>query len=547
MDWEEAREKCKDPWWRICNLYAITNKQGKLVKFTPNAVQQAFYKALWWLNYCLKSRQHGLSTLVAIIYLDRLIFEEGIKAGMIDYIKDDGRKKLAMMKLAYNNLDNEQIHPDTWGIGKLIKERVKLVKGQDSPFPEEIVFEFTETKKQSSVYTGTSIRGGTVQYLHVSEYGKISLNNPAKAIEIIEGAENALHEGSICIYETTHEGGRTGKAYEMCKQAMANSRDERDLTRLDAMFHFFGWFMDPANRLTDAETTLVKLTEDEEEYFEEMSHRGDVPELDANQRAWYVKKARKQQEGMFKEHPTTAEEAFQAIIHGAIYGDHIARARTEGRICDFPISKEPIYTFWDLGISDSTSIWFVQFIGQEIVILDHYENCGEDIVYYGKYIRRWERDNDHIVHTNFLPHDGSNSTIGSKASPADTLRAMKHRVEVVTRMPDIWTAINKLREIFPRIIIHLTNCSKKWNDGVRDRASGIDCLEAYRVKPEEPGKQSSNKPIHDEYSHSCDALRTMAEAMLQHRISNRVYNEKTAREASPVIMGSHRGRSTTRY
>ena len=542
MDWAEAKKNCEDPWWRLCNLYTITNKQGKLVKFVPNIVQDVFYNDLWWLNYVLKSRQHGLSTFTAILFLDRLLFEDDKKAGMIDYKLDDGKKKLAMMKLAYEHLDNESIHTDTWGIGKLIKERVQLVKGQDSPFPEELVF-----SNKSSVYTSTSMRGGTVQYLHVSEYGKISLNSPGKAVEIIEGAENALHEGSICIYETTHEGGRTGRAYEMCKQSMDNPRDQTKLTRLDAMFHFFGWYLDPANVLTDEETSLVKFTEKDLDYFKEMDERDDVPDLSINQRAWYVKKARKQGEGMLKEHPTTPEEAFQALIHGAIYGDHMARARVDGRICDFPLYKEPVYTFWDLGIGDSTSIWFVQFIGQQILIFDHYEMNGEDISYYGEYLRRWEIDNGHVVHTNYLPHDGSTSTIGSKASPADQLREMGFKVEVVSRMAgDIWTPINKLREIFKRITIHLTNCSRKWNDGVRERASGIDCLEAYRTKPEEPGKQSANKPIHDEYSHSCDAIRTMSEAILQHRISNRVYDEETAREASPVVMGS-RGRSVTRY
>ena len=541
MDWAKSKKNCEDPWWRLCNLYTITNKQGKLVKFQPNIVQKVFYMALWWLNYVLKSRQHGLSTFVAILFLDRLLFEDDKKAGMIDYKLDDGKKKLAMMKLAYNNLDNKDIHPDTWGVGALIKSRVKLIKGQDSPFPEELVF-----SNKSSVYTSTSMRGGTVQYLHVSEYGKISLNSPGKAIEIIEGAENALHDGSICIYETTHEGGRTGRAYEMCKTAMENPRNKDELTRLDAMFHFFGWFLDPANVLSDEESAMVKFNAKDLEYFAEMRERDDVPELSLNQRAWYVKKNRKQGEGMLKEHPTIPEEAFQALIHGAIYGDHVARARNEGRICDFPLYKEPIYTFWDLGISDSTSIWFVQFIGQQILIHDHYENNGEDISFYGEYLRKWERDNKHMIDVNYLPHDGSSSTIGSKASPADSLREMKFKVEVLNRPPDIWTAINKLREIFPRITIHLTNCSKKWNDGIRERASGIDCLEAYRTKPEEPGKQSANKPIHDEYSHSCDGIRTMSEALLQNLISNRAYSDKEARKASPVVMGS-RGKAITRY
>lgn len=33
----------------------------------------------------------------------------------------------------------------------------------------------------------------------------------------------------------------------------------------------------------------------------------------------------------------------------------------------------PVYTFWDLGISDTTAIWFAQFYGKEIRLIDHYE------------------------------------------------------------------------------------------------------------------------------------------------------------------------------
>jgi len=508
MDWAKSKALVADKKWRLRNLYTISNKKGKLCKFVPNGVQEEFYSNLWWSNYVLKSRQHGLSTFTAILFLDRLLFEPDKKAGMIDYKLDDGKKKLAMMKLAYEHLDDQELHPDTWGIGHKIKERVQLIKGMDSPFPEELVF-----SNGSSVYTSTTMRGGTIQYLHVSEYGKISLSNPSKAIEIVEGAENALHEGSICIYETTHEGGRTGKAYELCKQSMGNPRDINQLTRLDARFHFFPWFLDEANTMPPEEAEKVGITVEMQEYFAKVEEDATVPKLTTGQKAWFVKKKVRQGDGMLKEHPTTPEEAFMARIHGAIYGDLVAKARNEGRICNFPVAKEPIYAFFDLGISDSTTIILGQFVGQEIRLIDSKEDTGEGIEYYGHHLKRWQQEHDRIVEALYLPHDGGSRQLSTGKSLADSLREMGFVVDVVPRTASIWTGVNYLREIFPRFWLNKDKLEAKWHDGSRERASFIDCVEAYRTKPEEPGKQSTTAPIHDEYSHMCDALRTMGDAI----------------------------------
>jgi phage terminase large subunit len=239
---------------------------------------------------------------------------------------------------------------------------------------------------------------------------------------------------------------------------------------------------------------------------------------------------------------------FNVARPGAIYGDLISQMRTSSpsRICDFPIDKAPVFTFWDLGISDSTSIWFAQFVGQEIRMIDWYENTGEPLSHYGEYVKNWSIENNHSVDLNYLPHDGNARQLATGKTLADSLREMGMRVEVVNRTPDIWLAIDKLREILPRMWFREAQCNKRWNDGTRSRMSGIECLEAYRVKPDEPGKVVARKPLHDDASHTSDAARTLSEAILQNKVSNRVYSEKEARNASPIIMGS-RGRSKTRY
>ena len=136
----ELAECLADPWWRLNNLHAIKPKQGGVKKYRPNKVQAAIYRLYWWLNYILKSRQHGVSTFWVLMFLDRILFEPGMVAGVIDITAKDAQKKLGMAKISFDHMDDPEVHPDTWQIGAIIKKRVKLIKGNDAPFPEELVF-----------------------------------------------------------------------------------------------------------------------------------------------------------------------------------------------------------------------------------------------------------------------------------------------------------------------------------------------------------------------------------------------------------------------
>jgi hypothetical protein len=58
--------------WRLNNLYTIIDKYGRLLKFKMNPVQHLVYAEL--LKHprliILKSRQHGISTLMLINFFD---------------------------------------------------------------------------------------------------------------------------------------------------------------------------------------------------------------------------------------------------------------------------------------------------------------------------------------------------------------------------------------------------------------------------------------------------------------------------------------------
>lgn len=77
----------------------------------------------------------------------------------------------------------------------------------------------------------------------------------------------------------------------------------------------------------------------------------------------------------------TAEEyaremmcAFDAPIAGSYYASFMNKAEAEGRVCAVPHDPSvPVFTWWDLGISDYMCVWFVQRVGRELHVIDYIE------------------------------------------------------------------------------------------------------------------------------------------------------------------------------
>ena len=61
----------------------------------------------------------------------------------------------------------------------------------------------------------------------------------------------------------------------------------------------------------------------------------------------------------------------------------IEELEQKGRIKDFDIEPDlEVETWWDLGMNDSTVITFAQRHGDEVRIIDCYENSGEGLEHY---------------------------------------------------------------------------------------------------------------------------------------------------------------------
>jgi len=504
-------DKLRDRAWRLNNLYWIEDEHGVKRKFKMNWAQRAFFSAMWWLNCVLKARQLGLSTLSLILMLDRCLFNKGQTCGIIDKTDDDAKKKLDRIEYAYDHLDDPD-DPATAMVGAAVKQAVRLLKNNE----KELAF-----SNESKVWCGTSLRGGTIQFLLISELGYTAFYNPKRAQEIKTGALNTVHKGNIVISEATHEGGKYGVNYDLIKIAQESPAEPPELTEMDWRFHFFAWWQNPEYVLPVV--GKLQLPPELVTYFADLAKGDGVKpgiKLTPEQKHWYWKKSAVQGDAMWKEFPSTPEEAVNAVVKGAIYGKLMSKLRAAKHIHDFAHDGScPIFAFWDIGYSDFTSIWLLQLVGRDICALRYYCNSNENAAFYMRRVVEWEKLYDQPIAWHFLPHDADKKEgMGSGKSTKEFLIEAgmdKRRITVVPVTPDRWIGINALRALLPRFYFHKTECGQEWMLDKQRMPSGIACLENYHTKEMDAGGVIRDEPVHDAASHGCDSLRVFAEAHTQ--------------------------------
>lgn len=187
--------------------------------------------------------------------------------------------------------------------------------------------------------------------------------------------------------------------------------------------------------------------------------------------------------------------SFKAPVIGSYYGEGISRAEREHRITTVPyIETLPVDTFWDLGIDDSMTIWFVQAVGQEIHLIDYYENSGEGFPHYAQVLQ----DRKYLYARHFAPHDIAVRELGTGKSRVETAAKLGIKFEIGANL-SIDDGINAARQI-------LSQC---WFD--KDKAMrGINALKNYRKEWDEKNKVFKTTPKHDWASHGADGFRCFA-------------------------------------
>lgn len=507
--WQPIVELLKDRRWRINNLYAIEDKDGKKKKFKMNWAQELLFTNFHYLNYILKVRQLGVSTFCALLMLDTAIFKSHKTCGIIDKTDEDAKRKLAKVSFAWDHLDDPDFE-DTFMVGKFLKEVVGIRLLVDNK--KEM-----EWNNGSKIWAGVTMRGSSVNFLHVTELGYIASNHPNKAEEISAGSFNTVSPGNIIVVETTHEGGRFGVSYELCRSAMANVG--KQLTPMDWKFFFLPWHKEPEYRQPLMEGEKLYVPGKLQEYFRMLQEDFGI-KLEDDQKNWYVKKHATPGIDMARQYPSYAEEALQSLTDGSIYGSEMAQLRSQGRVK--PLHADPyaqLMSFWDLGQSDYCCVWTMQFLAGEIQVLDYVSMEGATPAMIAGALVKQENFYRVSFKAHFVPHDANNRMLSGKTY-VDLLRECGLvNIKVVPRTNDIWIGINHARSLLGRCYFNSKTCEVEAKSATgRIIPSGLGCLEGYRKAPLGVAGTVREMPVHDHSSHGADAFRTMAEAHLKKMI-----------------------------
>lgn len=462
-----------DKWTRMNTLYMIQDEAGRVVPFRMNAAQQQLFDEMWYMNVILKARQLGMTTFIDLLFLDECIFRPGVEAAIIAHNLEDAKKILRRkIKFPYDNLPAQ------------IREEVSLVGSTKS----ELQF-----SNGSVLYVDTSTRSATVQYLHISEHGKICRKYPDKAEELKTGALNAIHAGQYVFIESTAEG-MAGDFYDICMTAMRRKRAKADLTKMDFEFHFYPWFEHPEYRLPEAVVVPQELAK----YFDGLESSLGMT-LPIERRHWYAKKWELMGEKMWQEFPSTPEEAFKSSLDGSYYASQFAKIYKDQRICTVrPEEGYPVHTAWDLGMDDYTCIGFFQLVGREVRFIDYYENSGEGLEHYLNVLR----EKAYAYGQHYFPHDVQVRELTLRESQGRTrkefLESLGLRVEVAPNL-SISDGIEASRRMLSLCVFDETNC------GVL-----VSHLENYSKEWDARLGMFKASPRHDEHSHAADMFRIAA-------------------------------------
>jgi hypothetical protein len=456
-----------DPLWRLEHYYHIVNKQGQEQIFKLNWAQKLLYRDIWYCNIILKARQLGISTFICLFFLDKCLFNDNLSTGIIAHTREDAEYLFKRIKYAYDKLPAS----------------IKLSKPAKTDSARELTF-----SNGSSIRVGTSMRGSTLQFLHISEFGKICAKFPDKATEIITGSLNTIAPGQYVFIESTAEG-REGYFYDLCKRAQENLKSGKDLSKLDFKFHFFPWWGEPAYRIG----SQVIMTQEALDYFDHLKIRG--IKLDAEQMYWYAEKKSVQSDNMMREYPTTPEEAWESAIDGAYYAHQMSQCRLEKRIGFVPYDDGlPVHTAWDLGYNDSTAIWFFQVFGKEVRIIDYIEGSGESLAHWLGIVK----SKPYIYEKHLAPHDIMVHEYTTGMTRQASARRMGINLLPVPKV-DVIPGIDQVRGLLPRCFFDEKKC-----------ISGIRALENYKKQWNDRLGCWAKEPLHDQHSHGSDAFRTLA-------------------------------------
>ncbi len=245
---------------------------------------------------------------------------------------------------------------------------------------------------------------------------------------------------------------------------------------------------------------LFDFAKNDDEWFAEKMTADKTPvftkeQLERERREMISEMGEEEGEALFQQEYFCS---FEGAVFGSYYGKQIAEAREENRITTVPyIIGHEVYTFWDLGIDDSMSIWFMQSVGNELRFIDYYENTGYGLDHYAKVMK----SKNYVYGDHYMPHDAGTQSVQTGLTTKKFAENLGIKpIIIVPRARDtqaVISGIGACRKVFNQCYFDAKRCAR-----------GIAALEGYRADYDEVKKKLANHPLHDWCSHASDAFRT---------------------------------------
>jgi phage terminase large subunit len=202
--------------------------------------------------------------------------------------------------------------------------------------------------------------------------------------------------------------------------------------------------------------------------------------------------------------------SFEGSIQGAYYSD--VMSNNADKVGNFPYdARYPVHTLWDLGISDSMAIWFVQLLPGAVHVIDHYENSNYGLEHYAQVIH----SKNYMYAGHHLPHDGNQRQLTATEKALTVQNQLQrlglNKLTIHKRTVDLYGDIMAVRGVIP--ICYFNKATT---------AEGYESLKQYRREYDEKRMAFKNTPLHDWTSHSADAFRILPKIMERQGKGNRV-------------------------
>ncbi len=212
--------------------------------------------------------------------------------------------------------------------------------------------------------------------------------------------------------------------------------------------------------------------------------------------------------------------SFDAAILGAVWGSELSKVEKEGRRTLVPHNPDyPVYTSWDIGRTDATAIWFYQVIGNQVLIIDFYQNSLKDpehfagqllgkvvtidliadnvVVGYGADIPEAQHRQAYDYAIIWLPHDAKQKVFAAKGKSIQMQLVAVFGWDKIRIVPSLSKVdgTNTVRGLLKVAV---------FDDELTD--DGFEAVKQYRYEWDDDKKCFRDTAVHDWTSHPADSL-----------------------------------------